>query len=170
MMEKNEYYHLLEKLYSKSLILESTSEFQQVLYFHFIDAIAHVDYSLCQLAFNYQSPRNIMNMQYMRWRIDEEKKGDRICFAEFINWLKAENQEKYESLPALWKEIYDESSPVCYRSFRIVLNPGSYQPVPAGFFQVSIEELFSQKFIRSLYKDASLGMLFDEFMQTKKQE
>jgi len=94
-------------------------------------------------------------MQYMRWRIDEEKKGDRICFAEFINWLK---------------EIYDESSPVCYRSFRIVLDPSSYQPVPAGFFQVSIEELFSQKFIRSLYKDASVGILFDEFMQTKKQE
>jgi len=109
-------------------------------------------------------------MQYMRWRIDEEKKGDRICFAEFINWLRAENQETYESLPTLWKEIYDESSPVCYRSFRIVLDPSSYQPVPAGFFQVSIEELFSQKFIRSLYKDASVGILFDEFMQTKKQE
>lgn len=111
-----------------------------------------------------------MNMQYMRWRIDEEKKGDRICFAEFINWLKAKNQEKYESLPVLWKEIYDESSPVCYRSFRIVLDTVSYQPVPARFFQLSINELFSQKFIRSLYTDASLGMLFDEFMQTKKKE
>lgn len=168
MSVENEYFQILRRLYDKSLILESIGDFHDVLYFYWMDAIAHIDFTLGIQAFNYQSVRNLMNMQYMRWRIDEEKVGDRGRFAEFINWLKAKDPEKFESLPMLWKEIYDRDSPASYRSFRISLDPASLQPIPPGFFHASIEEFFSREFLKSLYQEGSLARLFDEFIASKR--
>ena len=125
----------LRRLYDKSLILEEINDFHPVLYFYFLDSMAHLDFTLCQLSFNIQSVRNIMNMQYLRWRFDEEKVGDRVHFPEFINWLKKNHREKFDNLPLLWQEIYDEASPASYRSFRIAIDPESYHPLPAKFFE-----------------------------------
>ena len=66
MLEGNEYARAMQKLYGKSLILESTAEFHPVLYFYFIDALAHIDFTLSILAYNYMSPRNVMSMEYLR--------------------------------------------------------------------------------------------------------
>ena len=168
LLEKNEYHHVLDVLYSKSLVLESVGDFNQVLYFYFIDTIAHIDFSVCILAYNYHNVRNKMNMEYLRWRIDEEKKGDRAYFPEFINWLKENHPEKFSSLPSLWREIYDNSTPAGYRSFRISIDPGSNQPTTTNQFLNWIEEFFSKDFIKSIYKGASLDQLFNEFMATKR--
>ena len=168
LVEKNEYHNVLDNLYSKSLVLESVGDFNQVLYFYFMDAIAHIDFSVCILSYNYHNPRNKMNLEYMRWRIDEEKKGDRAYFPEFINWLKENHSEKFNTLPSLWRQIYDNSTPAGYRSFRISINPSSNQPTPVSDFNKWIEEFFSQDFIKSLYQGASLDRLFNEFMATKR--
>lgn len=168
LVEKNEYHHVLDTLYSKSLVLESVGDFNQVLYFYFMDAIAHIDFSASILAYNYHNPKNKMNLEYMRWRIDEEKKGDRVFFPEFINWLKENHPEKFNSLPSLWREIYDKSTPAGYRSFRISINPDDNQPTPATRLLTWVEEFFSKDFIKSMYKGASLDLLFEEFMATKR--
>jgi hypothetical protein len=163
---ENEYFNILRRFYDKSLILESPSEFHPVLHFYFLDAIAHIDYTLCILSFNFKSARNIMNMEYMRWRIDEEKVGDRVHFPAFVNWLKDNHPERFAKLPTLWKEVYDTDSHAGYRSFRIVLDPNSTKAVPAQFFILSIEELFSRDFLNTIYTGASLAELFDEFVST----
>lgn len=165
--EKNEYNHVLDKLYSKSLVLESVSDFNPVLYFYFMDSIAHIDYSVCILSFNFHNVRNKMNMEYMRWRIDEEKKGDRVYFPEFINWMKENHRDKFDELPSLWQAIYDKSTPAAYRSFRISINPDSNQPTEVRMFNRWIDEFFSNQFIRSMYKGASLDLLFTEFMNSR---
>ncbi|MDD1718772.1 MAG: hypothetical protein LUQ25_01810 [Methanoregulaceae archaeon] len=163
MGEENEYTRVLEHLYGKSLILHDTALFHKVLYFYFIDALAHIDYTLGIMAFNYQSPKNLMTGEYLRWRIDEEKKGDRALFPDFINWLKAENPERFERLPLLWKKVYDKDDPAGYRSFRIVLDPDNRQALqPSAYFRM-IEEFFTPAFLKSLYEDASLGTLFEQF-------
>jgi hypothetical protein len=159
----NEYFNILRNLYDKSLILESINDFHPVLYFYFLDALAHIDFTLCQLSFNFQSPKNLMNMQYLRWRLDEEKIGDRPLFPAFIDWLKKSDPEQFERLPLLWQEIYDSDSPAGYRSFRIVLDPNSYQPIPGGFFLASINEFFNREFLKTLYADGSLGKRFEEY-------
>jgi len=168
MQGENEYESVLRRFYRKSLILESQSEFHPVLGFYFIDALAHIDFSLNTLAYNYQSPRNIMNMQYMRWRIDEEKKEEYAHFGEFIMWLKAEHPDVFASLPMVWRYVYDSESPAGYRSFRIVLDPDSTSAVPSGFFINAMEEFFDQKFLKSIYGGASLARLFDEFIAAGK--
>ena len=163
----NEYFIILQRLYEKSLILEDISDFHPVLWFYFLDSIAHIDYTLCGLSFNYQSVRNIMNMQYMRWRIDEEQVGDRAHFPAFIKWLQQEHPEKFEALPLLWQEIYDEKSPARYASFNIVLDPDTRKPISTTLFMGMIEEFFSRPFLSSIYKDASLGKLFEAFIATR---
>ncbi|MBP2132552.1 hypothetical protein J2128_000473 [Methanomicrobium sp. W14] len=167
LQEKNEYHQVLDNLYSKSLVLESVGDFNQVLYFYFMDTLAHIDFSICILAFNYHNIRNKMNMEYMRWRIEEEKKGDRAHFPEFINWLKSNHRDKFDSLPYLWKSIYDKSNRAEYRSFRISTDPDSNQPTPAGSFNQWIEEFFDQKLIKSIYREGSLDVLFSEFLKSK---
>ncbi|WOF16244.1 hypothetical protein F1737_05730 [Methanoplanus sp. FWC-SCC4] len=167
LQEKNEYQVVLDKLYSKSLVLESVSDFNPVFYFYFMDTIAHVDFSICILAYNYHNVRNKMNMEYLRWRIDEEKVGDKAYFPEFINWLKENHREKFDSLPSLWRNIYDVSAPASYRSFRISQHPDDTQPNSVSSFNKWIDELFDLKFIRSLYKESSLDAIFQEFLKTK---
>jgi hypothetical protein len=162
-----EYFNVLRHLYDKSLILEDINDFQPVLWFYFLDAMAHIDYTLCSLAFNYQSVRNIMNLQYLRWRLDEETSGDRRYFPAFINWLKENHPDRFDALPLLWQEIYDAESPAQYMSFKIVLDPDSRKLLPPTVFIGMIDELFSRKFLGSIYRDASLGKLFDEFVKSQ---
>ena len=164
MLEMNEYVRVMHKLYGKSLILESPSEFHPVLHFYFTDALAHIDFTLGILAYNYMSPKNIMSMEYMRWRVDEEKVGDRVHFPGFVNWLKEAHPEKYGELPILWSGVYDRDDPAQYRSFRIVLNPDDKKPIPADYLSTFIDEFFDAKFIKQLYKTSSLARLFDEYV------
>ncbi|MEN6610029.1 MAG: hypothetical protein ABFC24_04240 [Methanoregulaceae archaeon] len=165
MPDENEYVHLLRNLYEKTLILQDTTQFHPVLWFYLVDSFAHLDYTLGLYAFNYQSPKNIMTGEYLRWRIDEEKKGPRARFPAFITWLKETHPEKFESLPVLWKLIYDKDSPAGYRSFRIVLDPDSRAPLPPEFFFSAINEFFRPEFLKSLYTDASLAQLFETFLR-----
>ena len=158
------YLAVLTHLYEKSLILQDTGMFHKVLYFYFIDAIAHIDYTCSISAFNYQSPKIIMGGVYLRWRIDEEKKGDRAKFPSFVNWLKRENPEKFASLPSLWQMVYDTEDPAGYRSFRIVLDPDSRSEIPSDMFIIMIDEFFEPEFLKSLYSDASLATLFDSYI------
>jgi hypothetical protein len=167
-MDETEYTRVLEHLYKKSLILHDTTLFHTVLYFFFIDALAHLDYTLGIMAFNYQSPRNLMSGEYLRWRIDEEKKGDRALFPPFINWLKTVHPDRFEQLPLLWSRIYDKEDRASYRAFRIVLDPDDRQPLPPSAYFRMVEEFFDKDFLKSLYGDASLGTLFEEFRASKR--
>lgn len=160
MQDDNEFLAVLNHLYEKSLMLHDTGSFNKTLYFYFIDALAHIDYTASLYAYHYESPKNIMGAEYLRWRIDEEKKGDRVKFKGFINWLREEHPAKFESLPSLWQMIYDTEDPANYRSFRIVIDPDSKSPIPVDFFYAIIDEFFDQEFLKSLYEDASLGKLF----------
>lgn len=168
MIEKNEYMRELEYLYSKSLVLESASDFDPVLWFHWLDAVAHIDYTLSVAGYSYESPRSIMAGEYMRWRIDEEKKGDRPLFKPFINWLKKNHPETYGSLPALWQGVYADDDPAQYRSFRIILDPVSPKPIPAYVFHTFIDEFFKKDLLKSMYKGASLSRLFGTFQSEYK--
>ena len=164
MQDDNDFIPVLNHLYEKSLMLHDTGSFQKVLYFYFIDSLAHIDYTASLFAYNYESPKNIMGAEYLRWRIDEEKKGDRAKFPGFINWLRENKPEKFAKLPSLWQMIYDSEDPAQYRSFRIVLDPDSRSPLPADFFYAVIDEFFEPEFLKSMYDDASLSVLFREYL------
>jgi hypothetical protein len=163
-MEDDEFEAVLSHLYEKTLILEDPGQFNKVLYFYLIDSLAHIDYTASVYAYNILSPKNIMSGEYMRWRIDEEKKGDRAKFPGFINWLKEFHPAKFAALPSLWQMIYDTEDPAEYRSFRIVLDPDSRTPIPTDFFFVIIDEFFEREFLKSLYEDASLAILFRTYL------
>lgn len=161
-----EYQHMLAHLYGKSLILHDTSLFHPVLYFYFIDALAHLEYTLGLMTYSYQSPKVIMSGEYLRWRIDEEKKGERSRFPAFIRWLKARHPDTFARLPMVWRRVYDPEDPAEYRSFRLVLDPDSRQPIPPSLFYRMIEEFFDKEFLKSLYEDASLAIKFREYLQS----
>jgi len=164
MKADNEYAVVLDHLYEKNLILHDTALFDQVLYFYFIDTIAHIDYTCGIYAYNYMSPKNVMGGEYLRWRIDEEKKGDRTKFPGFVNWLRESHPEKFSALPSLWQMIYDTEDPASYRAFRIVLDPDTKQAITADLFTVMIDEFFEQEFLKSLYEDGSLATLFRTYL------
>lgn len=163
MSSDQEYVHILEHLYEKSLILHDPSLWHPVLDFYFIDALAHIDYSVSLMAYSYQSPRVMMSGQYLRWRIDEEKKGDLTKFPAFITWLKEKYPERFEALPSLWRKIYDPDDEASYISFRIVYDRNSRDPIRPHIYYMMIEEFFKSEFLKSLYSDASLANLFEEF-------
>ena len=168
MSDKNEYVRALLHLYGKSLMLHDTSLFHPVLKFHFLDAVAHLDYTLGLLSYNYASPKNVMSMEYMRWRIDEEKKNDRPLFRGFVNWLKANHPERFERLPTVWRLVYDDEDPASYRAFRLVLDPDSKTALPVGFFIMAIDELFENEFLKGLYSETgSLDRLFEEYQASR---
>lgn len=160
---RNEYSSQIEHLYHKSLILESPSQMEPVLYFYFIDTIAHLDYTLSTLAYNIDSIRCTMTAEYLRRRVDQAKEGDNALFPEFMVWLRDTNSEMFEETPILWQLIYDPDDTAKYAGFRIVLDPASKVPLPPQFFHDMTEDLFSMKFLRSLYPEGSLGKLFAEF-------
>jgi hypothetical protein len=161
-----EYVHVLEHLYEKSLILHDESLWNPVLYFYFMDSLAHLDYTISLMSYHYKSPRVMMTGEYLRWRIDEEKVGDRARFPGFINWLKEYHPDRFESLPFLWRRIYDTSDRASYRSFRIVLDPESREPIRPHVFYHMIEDFFRPEFLKGLYSDASLPALFEEFKRS----
>jgi hypothetical protein len=163
MQDDNEYLTVLDYLYSKSLMLQDTSGFNKVLYFYLIDSLAHIDYTAGIYAYNPGSPKNVMGAEYLRWRIDEEKKGDRAKFPGFVNWIRENNSEKFNKLPSLWQMIYDTEDPASYRSFRIVPDPDSKKPLLPDFFFAVIDEFFKPEFLKSIYSDASLGTFFTEY-------
>jgi hypothetical protein len=164
MQDDNEFIPVLRHLYDKSLVLHDIGSFNKVLYFYFIDSLAHIDYTAGIYAYHYESPKNIMAAEYLRWRIDEEKKGDRAMFPGFINWLRTDRPEKFARLPSLWQMIYDTEDPASYRSFRIVTDPDSKKPLPADFLYAIIDEFFEPDFLKSIYEDASLSVLFREYL------
>ena len=160
MQDDNEYQEVLNHLYEKSLMLHDTGSFNKTLYFFFIDALAHIDYTASIYAYHYESPKNIMGGEYLRWRIDEEKKGDRTRFPGFITWLKENHPDRFARLPTLRQMIYDTEDKASYRSFRIVPDPDSKNPLLPDFFYPVIDEFFDKDFLKSLYSDASLSTLF----------
>ena len=166
MLETNEYEQVLRHLYRKSLMMHNPSDFHPVLRFFFMDTLAHIDYTLGILAYNFMSVRNEMSREYLRWRIDEETKGDRERFPAFINWLKASHPETFKVLPTVWRLLYDTEEPAQYLSFRLVIDPDSNVPVPSGFFYDSVEEFFARPFLMSLYSESGLAKLFEEFIRS----
>jgi hypothetical protein len=167
MLETNEYEQLLRHLYGKSLMLHNPSDFHPVLRFFFMDALAHMDYTIGVLAYNMMSIRNEMSREYLRWRVDEEEKGDRRRFPAFVNWLKANHPGTFDNLPTIWRIVYDDENAAQYMSFRLVVDPDSKLPVPAGFFYDAIQEFFAQPFLMSLYNGSGLARLFDEFITSQ---
>jgi hypothetical protein len=167
MQEPNEYTRIMQYLYGKSLILHDPSDFQPVLRFYFMDSLAHIDYTLSLLGYNTASIRNEMSREYLRWRIDEEEKGDRPHFRGFVNWLKQNHSQKFEDLPVVWSLVYDDESPAEYRSFRLVLDPDSNLAIPPAFFYMAIDEFFDQEFLKSLYNGNSLATLFETYLRNK---
>ena len=165
MMETNEYEQVLRQFSRKSLQMHNTSDFHPVLRFFFMDSLAHIDYTLGTLAYNFMSIRNEMAREYLRWRIDEEEKGDRKRFGEFVNWLKANHPETFAALPTVWRLVYDDENPARYMSFRLVVDPDSSAAVPSGFFYQAVEEFFAQPFLMSLYSESGrLAKLLTEFL------
>ena len=92
------------------------------------------------------------------------KKG-REKFPAFVNWLKENHPWRFDDLPYLWRKIYDPGDPASYRSFRIVFDPDSSEAIRPHVFYNMIEEFFKPAFLKSLYEDASLAMLFSEFQR-----
>lgn len=160
---RNDYNSQMEYLYHKSLILESTSEMDKVLYFYWVDAVAHLDYTLSSLAHSIDSIKCTMTGEYLRYRVDTAKSGDYALFPKFMVWLRDNNQEVFESTPILWQLEYDPDEDAGYVGFRIVLDRSSKTPLPPQFFRDMVDDLFDQNLLRSLYPEGKLGKLFAEF-------
>jgi len=60
MSSDSEYVHVLEHLYEKSLILQDETMWHPVLAFYYMDALAHLDYTVGLMAYHYKSPRVMM--------------------------------------------------------------------------------------------------------------
>jgi len=163
MSSDSEYVHVLEHLYEKSLILQDETMWHPVLAFYYMDALAHLDYTVGLMAYHYKSPRVMMTGEYLRCRVDQEKLGDRPKFPAFINWLKEKDPGRFDALPTLWKRIYDGDDEARYMSFRIVFDRDSREPVRPHVYRSLIDEFFKADFLKTLYSDASLASLFDEF-------
>ncbi len=163
MSSDSEYVHVLEHLYEKSLILQDETMWHPVLAFYYMDALAHLDYTVGLMAYHYKSPRVMMTGEYLRCRVDQEKLGDRPKFPAFINWLKERDPGRFDALPTLWKRIYDGDDEARYMSFRIVFDRDSREPVRPHVYRSLIDEFFRADFLKTLYSDASLASLFDEF-------
>jgi len=166
---ENEYKDAMKHLYERSLMMENPSEFHPVLRFYFMDALAHLDYSIGVLAYNIMSVKNELSREHLRWRVDEAEKEDRPLFRAFINWLEDNHSEKHETLPMVWQLVYDRQNKVGYRAFRIVLDPDSTRPTPVRFFFDAIDEFFDPGFLKSIYAEGSLGRLFEEFKRPERE-
>jgi len=164
MKADSEYESVLSYLYLKNFILHDMALFDKVLSFYLVDSLAHIDYTCGVYSYNYTSVKNILAGEYLRWRIDEEKKGDRVKFPGFINWLRAEKPDKFAKLPSLWQMIYDTEDPASYRSFRIVLDPDTKDPVPSNLMMLMIDEFFEPEFLKSIYEEGSLSLLWKTYL------
>ena len=166
MIETNEYAKVLQILYSRSLILEDMSDFHHAMKFWFFDAIAHLDYSISTLAFNADSPRNLISREYLKYHGDEGKTGDLGKFPGFMGWLKENYPEEYEKFPLFIQKIYDPEDPAAYRSFRIVLNPDERHPLPSDTYRMMIDEMFDKQYLATIYNQSVVAQKFEEYRRT----
>ena len=163
MMSGNEYTGEMDYLYRKSLILESPSEMDKVLYFYWIDAIAHLDYTLSALAQNADSIKCTMTAEYLRYRVDVKKQGDYALFPAFMLWLRDNHQDEFENTPIIWQLEYDPDENGGYLGFRIVLDKDDKRPLMPQFFHDMTDDLFGQAFIAGMYPNGFLSKRFAEF-------
>ncbi len=166
MLEVNEYARVLQALYNKSLILEDTSDFHPVLRFWYFDAMAHLDYSISLLAYNADSPRNLMSREYLKHRTDESQTDQLGIFPKFMAWLETNHPDEYEKFPLFVQKIYSSSDPASYRSFRIILNPDDRRPMPPETFQIMIDEMFERSYLSALYNNSSVASKLNEYIGT----
>ncbi len=166
MLEVNEYARVLQTLYNKSLILEDTSDFHPVLRFWYFDALAHLDYSISLLAYNADSPRNLMSREYLKHHTDEAQDEKLKIFPGFMAWLEVTHPEDHEKFPLFIQKIYSSSDPASYRSFRIILNPDDRRPMPPETFQIMVDEMFERSYLTALYNNSSVATKLDEYIRT----
>jgi hypothetical protein len=164
MRESNEYEQVLLALYEKSLILENLSDFHPELGFWYYDAMAHLDYSISLVAFNADSPRNMLSREYLKYRKDQSQAGRFARFEGFMNWLREHHPDEYEKFPLFIQKIYDPSDVASYRSFRIVLDPDEKRPISPAVFRLMVDELFDKAYLASLYNGSSMAQLYEQFM------
>ncbi|HJJ55660.1 MAG TPA: hypothetical protein O0X99_01650 [Methanocorpusculum sp.] len=118
-------------------------------------------------AYNSESIRCIMTAEYLRNRISQLNVGDNALFAGFIIWLRDNHPDIFNQIPILWQLIYNPLENTRYVGFRMVLDPNSKNPLPPQFFHDMVDDLFSQRFLRSIYPEGSLGKLFSEYKNLK---
>ena len=163
MPEVNEYARVLQTLYSKSLILEDTSDFHPVLRFWYFDALAHLDFSISMLSFNADSPRNLMSREYLRHRADLAKEEKINQFPGFLAWLEENSPQDFEKFPLFIQKVYSPKDPASYRSFRLTLNPEEKRPIPSEQFQMMVEEMFERSYLSALYNGSSVSEKLAEY-------
>lgn len=164
MLEVNEYARVLESLYNKSMILENFSDFHPDLSYWFFETLAHLDYSISLLAYNADSPRNILSRELLKNNAFESKKEPYCRFKEFMTWLRTEHFEEYEKFPLFVQKIYDPKDKASYRSFHIVLDPDSKQPIPPQVLRIMIDEMFDKAYLASIYNNSKMALLYTQFM------
>jgi len=169
-MPQNEYTPEMEYLYHNSLILESTSEMDPVLYFYWVDAVAHLDYTISAMAHNVDSIKCIMTGEYLRQKVEVKKNGDYAQFPAFMLWLRDNHKEDFENTPMIWQLEYDPDEAGGYMGFRIILDPEDKRPLLPPFFHDMIDDLFNRDLIAGLYPNGFLGRRFAEFKALKVQQ
>ena len=167
MLESNEYEKVLEILYNKSLILENLSDFHPVLGFWFFDALAHLDYTISQFAYNADSPRNLLSREYLKYRADKIKEKPYSEFEGFMDHLRTEHPEEYEKFPLFIQKIHDPSDKASYRSFRIILDPDVRTPIPSAVFRMMIDEMFDKAYLASLYNGSAIASFYLQYMNNR---
>lgn len=167
-MPQNEYSPEIDYLYHKSLILESPSEMDSVLYFYWIDAIAHLDYTLSAMAHNTDSIKCTMTAEYLRQKVEVKKQGEYALFPSFMLWLRDTYRDDFENTPIIWQLEYDPDETGGYLGWRIILDPENKHPLPPSFFHDMTDDLFNQSLITGLYPTGFLGKRFAEFKKLQK--
>ncbi len=167
MQDVNEYMKVLQQLYEKSLILEDMSDMHPILKFYYFEALAHLDFSISILAYNFQNPRNFLSKEFLRLRIDESKKEGREKFPGFMKWLSEEHPEQYEQFPLFIQKIYSANDPASYRSFQIILDPETRNATPAGHFRIMIDEMFDRSYLNSLYNESKTAKLYNSYVASQ---
>ena len=166
MLEVNEYERVLQAFYKKSLILEDTSDFHPVLRFWYFDAMAHLDYSISLLAYQADSPRNLMSREYLKHRVDLAEDEHLRIFPGFIAWLEDNHTAEFEKFPLFIQKIYSSHDPASYRSFRITLNPDDKRPIPPETLQMMVDEMFDRSYLSAQYNGSSVAEKFTEFSRS----
>ena len=163
MLDVNEYARVLAVLYNKSLILEDTADFHPVLRFWYFDAMAHLDYSISLLAYNQDSPRNLMSREYLKHRVDQAEDAKLKIFPGFLAWLETNHPDDFEKFPLFIQKVYSSSDPASYRSFRLVLNPDDKRPILPEQFSMMVEEMFERSYLSALYNGSPVAEKLNEY-------
>ncbi len=168
MSESNEYTIVLDKFYKKSLILENMSDFHEVMKFWYYDALAHLDYTISTQAYNGDSPKNLLIVDYLSSHTKLGKTEPYSLFPEYMKWLFNNDSEEYIKFPLFLQKIYNQDDKASYRSFRIVLDPDNNRPLPSQTLFMMVDEMFDKAYIAALYNGSRISKLFDEFKEEHK--